>query len=145
MDLRLQLEYFQNEHQDIHTFLEKWESALSLLASKFDAQRMRGLTELRNMETDLLAIRNHCSLEEHNLATPYRAYLQKEQLETLKNEHEELRILVQDLESELRFATLESTKSIAEMGRHLAEFVRRHTLFEGKLLAEIEQALEVQS
>ena len=139
MDPCLQLEYFRKENQDIHQFLEKWERALNLLASKGDAQRMVGLSELRNMEGDLLAIRNHCYVEEHNVETPYRAYLQKAQLEKLRSEHEELGRLVQDFHSELRFATLDSTKGIAELGRQLAVFVRQHTLFEGKLLAEIEQ------
>jgi hypothetical protein len=144
MDPCLQLLYFRKEHKDIHQFLERWERALNLLVSKGDAQRSKGLSELRNMEGDLLAIRNHCYLEEHNVATPYREYLQKAQLETLKSEHEELGRLVQDLQAELEFATLDSTKGICELGRQLAKFIRQHTLFEKRLLAEIEQALKVQ-
>jgi hypothetical protein len=141
MDPCLQLEYFRKEHQDIHLFLEKWERALNLLASKGDAQRMEGLTELRDMEGDVLAVQNHCYVEEHDLETPYRAYLEKAQLEKLRSEHKELGRLAQDLHSELRFATLDSTEGIPDLGRQLAVFVRQHTLFEGKLLAQIEQGL----
>lgn len=141
MDPRLQLEYFREEHEDIRRFLDKWERALDFLASKDDARRTEGLSELRNMEADLLAIRNHCYVEEHSVETPYRAYLQNVQLEKLRSEHEQLGRLAQNLHSELRFATLNSIEDIATLGRQLAEFVRQHTLFERKLLAEIEQGL----
>jgi hypothetical protein len=90
MDPFIRLDYFRKEHSDILQFLEKWEDALSLIASKDDVQRTKALSDLREMESELQAIRNHCNSEERNLESPYRSYLKKEQFHIQANEHGEL-------------------------------------------------------
>jgi hypothetical protein len=141
MDPVTRLDYFRKEHLDILRFLEKWEGAISLITSKDDERRTKALSELREMESELQAIRNHCSSEERNLESPYRSYLKKEQFHTLANEHQELGRLVQGILLELRFATMSQIDNIPGLGRELAEFVRRHIVYEETLLNEIEQGL----
>lgn len=141
MEFTLQLDYFRKEHQDVLGFLANWENTLRLLTSSRDTQRLNGLRELREMEGDLQAVKDHCSFEEHNLESRYRSYLQGKQLEQLMEEYEDIRRLVQDLHSDLQFASLETIEGLPEQGRRVAEVLRRHILLEEKLLDEIEQAL----
>jgi hypothetical protein len=145
MDPLTRLDYFRKEHLDILRFLEKWEGAIHLIGSKDDEQRSQALGELREMESALQAIRNHCSSEERNLETPCRAYLKKEQFQTLANEHQELGRRVQDLLLDLRFATMDQLDNIAGLGRQLSDFVRRHIAYEETLLNEIEEGLALRT
>jgi hemerythrin HHE cation binding domain-containing protein len=145
MDAGTRLDYLREEHLDILRFLDKWEGAVSLIASKDDARRTTALSELREMEAELQAIRNHCFSEERNLESPYRSALKKEQFHTLATEHQELGRFVQDIVLELRFATMDQTDNIAGLGRQLAEFLRRHIVYEEMLLSEIEQGLALET
>jgi hypothetical protein len=97
---------------DILRFLDKWKAAGSFITSKDDERRTKALSELREMESELQAIRNHCYSEERNLESPYRSYLKKEQFHTLANEHQELGRLVQDIPLELQFATMDQIDNI---------------------------------
>jgi hypothetical protein len=60
VDPVVRLDYFRKEHLDILRFLDKWEAAVSLITSKDDERRTKALSELREMESELHAIRNHC-------------------------------------------------------------------------------------
>ena len=144
MDPITRLDYFRKEHLDILRFLEKWEGAISLITSKDDERRTKALSELREMESDLHAIRNHCYSEERNLESPYRSYLKKKQVHTLTNEHQELGRLVQDMLRKLQFATMDQIDNIAGLGMQLAEFIRRHIGYEETLLKGIEQGLALE-
>ena len=144
MDPITRLDYFRKEHLDILRFLEKWEGAISLITSKDDERRTKALSELREMESDLHAIRNHCYSEERNLESPYRSYLKKKQFHTLTNEHQELGRLVQDMLRKLQFATMDQIDNIAGLGMQLAEFIRRHIGYEETLLNGIEQGLALE-
>jgi hypothetical protein len=143
MDPITRLDYFRKEHSDILRFLEKWEDALILITSKEDEQRAKALSALREMESELQVIRNHCYSEERNLESPYRSYLKNEQFHTLGNEHQDLGRLVQGILLELRFATMSQVDDIAGLGRQLSEFVRRHIMYEETLLDEIERGLSL--
>jgi hypothetical protein len=145
MDPATRLAYFRKEHLDILRFLDKWEGAVSLIISKDDERRTKALSELREMESELQAIRNHCYSEERNLQVPYRSYLKQEQFHTLANEHQELGRLVQNILVELQFATMDQIDNIAGLGRQLAGFVRQHIVYEETLLSEIEEGLALKS
>lgn len=139
MDLRTQVTYFRKEHQDILTFLASWEHAVSQVASGQDAERLKGLADLRSMEPQLAAIEGHCRSEEKNVESPYSLYLEDAQLEELKKEHDQLRRFLQNVLFALRFATLAHVEEVAQLGRELLQFVRSHIAYEEKLLAQIEQ------
>jgi Hemerythrin HHE cation binding domain len=145
MDPVTQLDYFRKEHVDILRFLEKWDGTVSLITSKDDERRTKALSELREMQSELQAIRNHCYSEDRNLESAYRSYLKKEQFCTLTNKQQELGRLVQDMLRELQFATMDQIDNIAGLGRQLAELVRRHIVYEETLLNEIEQGLALQT
>jgi hypothetical protein len=145
VDPVVRLDYFRKEHLDILRFLDKWEAAVSLITSKDDERRTKALSELREMESELHAIRNHCYSEERNLESPYRSYLKKEQFHTLASEHQELGKLVQNILLELQFATMDQIDNIADLGRRSAEFIRRHIVYEETLLSEIEQGLALET
>ncbi len=142
MDPKTQLQYFRNEHQDIGRFLEQFVAALNLIQSKQDARRSKGLSRLRELQPELEAIQHHCYSEEKSLESPYGAYLKNHQLETLRQEHERMGRLTQDVTAELQFATTNQTDKVMALGRELAQFVRQHIAYEETLLTEIEQGLE---
>ena len=141
MDVGTRVDYFRKEHQDFLRFLDDWERALGLLADKDAEESLRGLNRLRELQAQLHALRDHCTSEERNVEGPYRGYLEKGQINTLRAEHEELARLLGDLFSELPFATLYQTERVRMAGSHVAIFTRRHLLFEEKLLEEIERKL----
>ena len=145
MDVATQLDYFRKEHNDILHFLEEWARALDLVTSRDDERRLRGLNELRAIEPDLLAVRDHCSAEERSVEVPYRSYLEKSQLEKLTSEHQEIGKLVQDILVELRFATVDQIEGIRNSGRQLSSVIRDHIAYEEKLLMEIEQGLATEA
>jgi molecular chaperone GrpE (heat shock protein) len=138
MDVGTQLDYFRKQHADFLLFLDNWDKALQLAASSEDADCLRGLKMLREMQKDLEVIRGHCRSEERNIETPYHAYLDSGQLEKLESDHHELARLVTDLFRELHFATLYQTERVLTLGREFAGFTRRHILEEEKLLGQIE-------
>lgn len=141
MDVGTRVDYFRKEHRDFARFLDDWELALELTASKDPQESLRGLNRLRELQPQLEALHNHCTSEERNAEGPYRAYLEKGQIDTLRTEHGQLTRLLGDLVSELRFATLYQTERACAVGRQVASFTRRHILFEEQLLTEIEQKL----
>lgn len=141
MDVGTQLDYFRKEHGDFLRFLEEWDRTVELTASSEDAQCLRGLAKLREMQEGLEAIRHHCSSEERNIEERYRSFLEDGQLERLKADHHELARLVANLFSELRFATLYQTERARALGRQVSDFTRRHIQDEEKLLNRIESRL----
>jgi hypothetical protein len=141
MDVGTRMEYFRKEHQDFLHFLNQWDQAVETTASKDAEQCVRGLHELRDMKPNMKAIKDHCTAEERNVEGPYREYLEEGQLDELKKEHRDLSRLLEDLFTELRFATLYQTERAVAAGREVSALVRRHIQFEEKLLMAIEQKL----
>ena len=141
MDVGTRMEYFRKEHQDFLHFLDEWDHALEVTAGKDAEQCVRGLNELREMKPNMKAIKEHCISEERNVEGPYREYLEEGQLEELKKEHRDLSRLLENLFSELRFATLYQTDRAVNAGREVSALARRHIHFEEELLAAIEQKL----
>lgn len=141
MDVATRLDYLRKEHQDFLHFLEEWDEVLKRTASKDSEECVRGLNHLRELQPNMKALRNHCTTEESNVEGPYRGYLEKGQLEKLKKEHRDLSRMLEDLFTELRFATLYQTDRAINAGREVAVFARQHIQFEEELLAEIERKL----
>lgn len=141
MDPKTQLQYFRKEHQDIRRFIEQFAAALDHVNGKQDEGRRRGLDELRDLQAELQAIQHHCDSEERNLESPYGAYLQTHQLETLRKEHKRLGRLTLGIVAELQFATTNQTQNIVGLGQEFTQFVRQHIAYEETLLTEIEQGL----
>ncbi|MDE3136374.1 MAG: hemerythrin domain-containing protein [Acidobacteriota bacterium] len=141
MDVGTRLEYLRKEHQDFLHFLEEWDQVLTQTASKDSEECVRGLNRLREMQPNMKALRGHCSSEERNVEGPYREYLEKGQLERLKKEHNDLSRLLEDMFSELRFATLYQTERAIGASHEVSELARRHIQFEEELLQEIERKL----
>lgn len=141
MDVATRLNYFHKEHQDFLRFLDDWEMALDLTASEKEEQRLQGIERLRELRPELQALRDHCTSEERNIEEPYRALLEKGQIDLLRAEHEELTRLLTNLFSELRFATIYETERARVAGLRVSAFTRRHISFEEKLLGEIENQL----
>lgn len=141
MDVATRMDYFHKEHQDFLRFLEDWDEALETTASQKPDECVRGLNRLREMQPNLKAIKSHCTSEERNVEGPYNEYLEPGQLERLKTEHRDLSRVLEDLFSELRFATLYQTDRALNAGREAASLARKHIEFEEDLLAEIERKL----
>lgn len=141
MDPKTQLQYFRKEHQDIYRLLGQFGAALDLIQSQQDDLRRKGIGRLRELQADLQAVQHHCDSEERSLESPYDAYLKRHQLETLKQEHERLGRLTQDIVAELQFVTTNQTDNIFVRGQEWAQFVRQHIAFEETLLMEIENGL----
>src|SRR5579884_1342588 len=141
MDLGTRMDYFRKEHQDFLQFLNDWDRALELAASKDAETCVRGLHRLRELQPNLRAIQSHCSSEERNVEGPCRDYLENGQLDKLKQEHHELSRLLENLFAELRFATVYQTERALNTGRETADLLRLHIRFEEELLAEIERKL----
>lgn len=141
MDPKTQLQYFRKEHQDIYRLLGQFGAALDLIQSQQDELRRKGIGRLRELKADLQAVQHHCDSEERSLESPYDAYLKKHQLETLRQEHERLGRLTQDIVAELQFVTTTQTENIFVRGQEWAQFVRQHIAFEETLLTEIEHGL----
>jgi hypothetical protein len=142
MDLRSQLDYFRKEHEDIQRFVEDWEDALKLAASEDDADRLRALAQLRQMETVLLGIREHCRAEQRTVESRLRAHQDDVSRVRLAQEHELLRQLTNDYLRELQFATLSRTGEVARLGIELLEQLRNHIAYETALLKQIEDSSE---
>lgn len=141
MDPKTQLQYFRKEHQDIYRLLGQFGAALDLIQSQQDELRRKGIGKLRELQADLQAVQHHCDSEERSLESPYDAYLKRHQLETLRQEHQRLGRLTQDIVAELQFATTNQTNSIFVRGQQWIQFVRQHIAFEETLLMEIENGL----
>lgn len=141
MDVGTRMDYFHKEHQDFLHFLDEWDRALETTASKDPEQCVRGLNRLREMKPNMKAIKDHCISEERNIEGPYNEFLEEGQLDQLKKEHRDLSRLLEDLFSELRFATLYQTDRACSLGQEVAALARRHIRFEEKLLVEIEHKL----
>jgi hemerythrin-like domain-containing protein len=141
MDIATRMEYLRKEHQDIVHFLEEWDEVLAQTASKDPEECVRGLNHLRELQPNMKALRGHCSTEERNVEGPYREYLEEGQLEQLKKEHRDLSRMLEDLFTELRFATLYQTERAISAGREVSALARRHIQFEEELLGEIERKL----
>jgi hemerythrin-like domain-containing protein len=141
MDPKTQLQYFRKEHQDIYRLLGQFGAALDLIESQQDELRRKGIGKLRELQADLQAVQHHCESEERSLESPYDAYLKRHQLETLRQEHERLGRLTQDIVAELQFATTNQTDNIFVRGQQWIQFVRQHIAFEETLLMEIENGL----
>ncbi len=144
MDVNMEFDYFRKEHTELLQFVDEWDRAVEHLASPEDVERLRGLTQLRELETDLLGLRGHCLSEERHLEWPYRAYLHREEIDKLAEDHRELGRQVQDMLLVLRFATIDQTEGIPAQGKKLEELIRQHLAFEEKLLTEIERNLEAE-
>lgn len=141
MDVGTRLDYFRKEHHDFLHFLDEWEMALKLTSSEDERESVLGLERLRELAPQLRALQDHCASEERNIEGPYHGYLEKGQIETLHTEHEHLTRFLNDLFTELRFATLYQTEKARAAGRHVATFTRQHIEFEEQLLKEIEENL----
>jgi hypothetical protein len=141
MDVGTLLDYLRKEHQDFLHFLEEWDKVLDQTASKDPEESVRGLTRLREMQSNMKALRAHCSAEERNVEGPYREYLEKGQLDKLTAEHHDLSRLLENMFSELRFATLYQTERAIDAGHEVAALARSHIQFEEELLQEIERKL----
>jgi Hemerythrin HHE cation binding domain len=141
MDVGTRLDYLRKEHQDFLQFLEEWDRILEQTASKDSEECVRGLNRLREMQPNMKALRNHCATEERNVEGPYREYLEQGQLEELKKEHRDLSRMLEDLFTELRFATLYQTERAINAGHEVSVLARHHIQFEEELLVEIERKL----
>ncbi len=141
MDPKTHLQYFRKEHQDIYRLLGQFGAALDLIHSHEDELRRKGIGKLRELQAELQAVQHHCDSEERSLESPYDAYLKRHQLETLRQEHERLGRLTQDIVGELQFVTTNQTDNIFVRGQQWVEFVRQHIAFEETLLMEIENGL----
>ncbi|MGH9703869.1 MAG: hemerythrin domain-containing protein [Candidatus Acidiferrales bacterium] len=144
MGVKTELEFFRQEHVELLRFVDQWGHALGLLESPEDVARLQGLTELRELESELLAVRGHCYSEERHLESPYGAYLQRDEVAKLAEDHRELGRQIQDMLVVLRFATIDKTEGIPARGKQLGEFIRRHLALEDKLLTELERNLVVE-
>jgi len=144
MDVKTELEFFRKEHVELLRFLDQWARALDLLESPEDGPRLQGLTELRELESELLAVRGHCYSEERRLESPYGAYLKRDEAAKLAEDHRELGRQIQDMLVVLRFATIDQTEGIPARGKQLGEFIRQHLAFEEKLLRDLERSLVVE-
>ncbi len=138
MDLRSQLDYFRKEHEDIQRFLEDWEGALRLAASEDDANRLRALALLRQMETDLSSIHEHCRAEQRTVESLLQMHHDGASLVRLAQEHELLRQLTNNYLRELQFATLPRTGEVVGLGIELLAQLRTHIAYETALLKQIE-------
>ena len=141
MDVGTRMDYLRKEHQDFLRFLEEWDQVLDQTASRDPEECVRGLNRLREMQSNMKALRGHCNSEERNVEGPYREYLEEGQLERLKREHHDLSRLLENIFSELRFATLYQTERTIAAGHEAAALARRHIQFEEELLQEIERKL----
>ena len=112
MDVHTELEFFRKEHTELMRFVDRWDRALVLLDSPEDQVRLQGLTELRELESELLALRGHCYSEQRHLESPYNAYLRRDEVDKLAEDHRELGRQVQDMLVVLRFATIDMTEGI---------------------------------
>ncbi len=139
MNLQIELAYLHKEHRDILNLIISWERSLNRLISERDEERRRGLAELREMGSKILAIQKHCRAEEEAVESPNRLYLGSTQFERLHDEHADLARLIQGVVSELRFANVDRTEEILTCGRQLAEFLRQHIAYEEGLLTEIQE------
>lgn len=141
MDVGTRVDYFRKEHHDFLGLLDDWDLAVELTADKDERESLRGLNRLRELQPQLEALHAHCTSEERNVEGPYRAYLEKGQIDTLRAEHEQLSRLLVDLFTELRFATIYQTERARLAGRQVATLARKHILFEEKLLEQVEKKL----
>ena len=140
MDLRIQLQRFRQEHDDILRFLREWEGALNLAASETIELRRKGLAQLIEMESKLAEIREHCHDEEESIDSPFQLYLDDAALEHLRQEHDLLDRLSEGFRSELRLLTTPPPAGeLAGMGLRLLEQLRHHIAFEEGLLKQIEE------
>lgn len=139
MDLQAQLESFRHEHQAILHSLYVRERALNLVASTDQDSRLIGLTQLRGMDRQLLAVGEHCRAEEQSLDSSFGLYLGDAELRRLRNDHEVLQRWVNDFRWELEFATTPRTDELVRLGRQLLDSLRHHITTEEGLLKQIEE------
>lgn len=140
MDLRLILDRFRKEHEEIWCFSNRWEAAINSTASANEGQRWTGLAQLRAVEKELLRIRDHCRAEELDPESPFLLYLKDADWEELRNQHELLERRIGDFNSELLFATTERTEQLVHLGRQLLHLLRQHIGFEDGLLKQLQDA-----
>ena len=144
MDLGSQLQKYRQEHDETLRFLKACESALDLAESQQDAERRRGLADLREMEKKFERIRQHCNEEEQNVESAYRLYLEDAALQRLSEEHGLLVRWNNDFCRELRFATIARTDEVVALGRQFLEVLRHHVVFEEGLLKQIQDEKEAE-
>lgn len=141
MDVVTRLDYLRKEHQDFLDFLTLWDEVLEQTASKDPEECVRGLNHLRELQPNMKALRNHCTTEESKVESPYHEYLEAGQFERLTKERLDLSRMIENLTSELRFATLYQTDRAIVAGREVSALARKHIQFGEELLQEIERKL----
>jgi hemerythrin-like domain-containing protein len=141
MNLHTQLEYFHGEHDEIHVALNAWEAALQRVGSADDAERRKGLMQLRELKEQIRRIQEHCHREEQQFESSFQMYLDGSALGRLRGEHDELARLTSSFLTELDFASVLRTGEVVARGGELIELLRKHINYEDQLLTQIEERI----
>jgi hemerythrin-like domain-containing protein len=139
MESRESIEYIQKEHLEIVRLVDQIDAAFALAAKRDFALRQQGLSGLRRAWDGLLGIRQHCSSEEGILESDFHHYLEPNEYDRLRKEHQTISRLVAGLLRELPYVTADSVGDLCPAGEELIERIREHVAFEQDMLWRVEE------
>ncbi len=139
MEARDSIEYIQKEHLEIVRLADQIAGALALAAKSDFASRQKGLAGLRSAWDGLLGIRQHCGSEDSMVESDFHHYLEPQQYERLRQQHQAIYRLVSSLLRELPYATADSVSELCPEGEELLERIHQHVAFEQDMLWHAEE------
>jgi hypothetical protein len=142
MQLHTQLDYLRAEHKEMLTMALDLTAAFSLAQGKDVRTRSSGVARLRSHEAQLPGIIEHCHSVRRLLETPFRSYLETEEVDALNEDHSRLERFVSDFQRELEFASVDRTSDVVTSGHALVEALRAHSSLEETILQRVEETNE---
>jgi len=142
MELRTQLDYLRAEHQEMSAMAMDLTAAFSLAQGKGVRTRSSGIARVRSHENELPGVIEHCHWVHRLLESPFRAYLEDEEVTALNEDHGRLERLVSDFQRELEFASVDRTSDVIAFGNSLIEALHAHISLEERILKRVEETYE---
>ena len=133
------IEYTQKEHLEMVRLADKLADALKLAAKDEFNARQQGLADLRLLQHGLLGISQHCNAENGILESDFHHYLDANQYDRLRKEHQTITRLVASLLRELPYVTADSVKDLCPAGEELVERVHQHVALEEDMLWRVQE------
>jgi hemerythrin-like domain-containing protein len=142
MELHTHLDYLRAEHKEMLSMVIDLEAAFSLAQGKDIRTRSSGVARLRSHASELPGIVEHCHSVDRLMESPFRSYLDPEEVNALNEDHGRLERHVSDFQRELEFASVDRTSDVITSGNGLIEAIRAHISLEEKILLRIEETNE---
>ena len=139
MEPRHQIEYLQEEHEELLNLAGRMEKLLESASKNDFSEHVQSLSELRSLEHRLNGVVEHCHAGDRLVESIDLSNLLPEERALIQAEHERIIRAVENFREELKCATTDRTMAMILPGMDVVKWLRAHVADERELFGGVAQ------